>query len=368
MKDSVIADVIILPDSIRLVAGFITALIVTYISVPTIVRISDYKQLYALPNDRTSHTKKLPTLGGLAVFAGFTLAIIFFSHRDIVSDMAYILGALIPLFFVGIKDDILVIDPKKKFFGQFLASLIVVWLGGFYLSDLHQAFGIGKIPYMASVIFTLFVFLVIINGFNLIDGIDGLASAIGILASVFYGIWFIISGNINFGIFAFSLTGALLAFFWYNVFGKENKIFLGDTGSMIIGFIIAVLTVEFLETNLTVPAEIKLNSAPAISISLLILPLFDTLRVFTLRLRNGKSPFKADHNHIHHILLTFGFSHMHVTIILLLVNIFFLFVALLFQDVGCVEITLLMLILMAVFTFILYFLARRRKRHACLFI
>lgn len=107
------SDIIFIPDSIRLIAGFLSALIITYVSVPTIIKISDYKQLYAFANERTSHTAQTPTLGGLAVFAGFTLAVIIFSHRDAAPELAYILGALITIFFIGLKDDILVIDPRK---------------------------------------------------------------------------------------------------------------------------------------------------------------------------------------------------------------------------------------------------------------
>ncbi len=358
MNNNYLADIILIPDWIRLIAGFLCALIITYVSVPVIIRISYYKQLYAIENERTSHTNNTPTLGGLAVFAGFTLAIILFSHRDAAPELAYILGGLITIFFIGIKDDILVIDPRKKFLGQILASMIVIWLGGFFLSDFHNVFGIGKVPYLLSLPFTLFVFLLIINGYNLIDGIDGLASGIGFLTSAFYGIWFILTGNINYGILSFSLAGTLIAFFWFNVFSEKNKIFLGDTGAMIIGLIIAVLTVKFLESNLTVTGKFKFNSAPAIAISLLIIPLFDTLRIFLLRLINGKSPFKADHNHIHHLLLTSGFSHLGITIILLLINILLIIFVLLFQDLGSVILTLLMLILMIFFTFVSLFVKK----------
>jgi UDP-N-acetylmuramyl pentapeptide phosphotransferase/UDP-N-acetylglucosamine-1-phosphate transferase len=361
VDNNYLSDIIFIPDSIRLIAGFLSALIITYVSVPTIIKISDYKQLYAFANERTSHTAQTPTLGGLAVFAGFTLAVIIFSHRDAAPELAYILGALITIFFIGLKDDILVIDPRKKLLGQILASMIVIWLGRFLLSDFHHVFGIGKVSFMISLIFTLFVFLVIINGFNLIDGIDGLASGIGFLASAFYGTWFILAGSINYAILSLSLAGALISFFRFNVFGKKNKIFLGDTGSMIIGFIIAVLTVKFLESNLTVSSKFRLGSAPAVAISLLIVPFFDTLRIVFLRLKSGKSPFRADHNHIHHILLTGGHSHLSVTLMILFINILLIFLVLLFQDLGSVILTFLMLTFMIVFIFVFPVIRKVKK-------
>ena len=361
MDESLISDAIMLPDSCRLVAGFVGAALITFVSVPTIVRISKHKKLYDVPNNRTSHLHETPTLGGLAVFAGFTISTIIFSHRSSATELAYILGGLIPLFFIGVKDDILVIDPKKKITGQIFASLIVIWIGGIYLSSLHNAMGIDKINQVFGIIITLFLFLILINGFNLIDGIDGLASAIGFIASGFYGTWFILTGNINYAVLGFSLAGALGAFFVFNVFGKRNKIFLGDTGSMIIGFIIAILTVKFLEDDLIAEEKFRFTSAPAISIGLLIIPLFDTLRVFILRLGNGKSPFKADRNHIHHSLLALGLTHLNATIIIVIANLFLIFLALLLKNLGILKLTAIMLIVMTGLSYILHLILSHHR-------
>lgn len=361
VDDSLIPDAIKLPDSCRLVAGFVSAAIITFVSIPTIVLISKHKKLYDVPNDRTSHLFNTPTLGGCAVLAGFTIATIIFSYRSSAAELAYILGGLIPLFFIGIKDDILIIDPKTKIIGQIFASLIVIWIGGIYLSSFYDLLGIDNINSVIGIIVTLFLFLILINGFNFIDGIDGLASAIGFIASVFYGTWFILTGNINYAILGFSLAGALGSFFYFNVFGKRHKIFLGDTGSMVIGFVEAILTVKFLEFNLIAEEKFRFTSAPAISVGLLIIPLFDTLKVFVLRLGKGKSPFKADRNHIHHSLLALGLTHLNATIIIVIVNLFLVILALLFKNFGILKLTAILLLVMTGLSYILHLIVRRHK-------
>jgi UDP-N-acetylmuramyl pentapeptide phosphotransferase/UDP-N-acetylglucosamine-1-phosphate transferase len=252
------------------------------------------------------------------------------------------LGGLIVLFFIGIKDDILIIDPKKKLLGQLLASIIAVWLGGMRITHFHNVFGIGDIAPVAGIIFTIFLFLILINGFNLIDGIDGLASGLGIVISSVYGIWFIISSNVTFGVISLALAGALIAFFRFNVFSKNKKIFLGDTGSMLIGFIISVLTVQFIEYNLNTEARFHVDSAPAVAYGLLIVPLIDMLRVVVLRFWNGKSPFKADRNHIHHTLLHFGYSHLGITLAMVAVTLIFFTASFLLRGIGVLKLMALL--------------------------
>lgn len=253
-------------------------------------------------------------------------------------------------------------DPKTKIIGQIFASLIVIWIGGIYLSSFYDLLGIDNINSVIGIIVTLFLFLILINGFNFIDGIDGLASAIGFIASVFYGTWFILTGNINYAILGFSLAGALGSFFYFNVFGKRHKIFLGDTGSMVIGFVEAILTVKFLEFNRIAEEKFRFTSAPAISVGLLIIPLFDTLRVFVLRLGKGKSPFKADRNHIHHSLLALGLTHLNATIIIVIVNLFLVILALLLKNFGILKLIAILLLVMTGLSYILHLIVRRHKK------
>jgi len=351
-----------LPVWARFSGSFLTALILTWISIPTIVKISKFKKLYGRLNDRSSHTDETPNLGGLAIFAGFTLAVVIFTIYSEANEIKYLFGAAIVIFLIGIKDDILVIDPRKKLLGQIIASLIIVWLGCIRITDFHNALGIDGISTLSAIIFTLFLLVLLINGFNLIDGIDGLASGVGILASVIYGLWFLLTGHITYGIISFSIAGALIAFFRFNISGGMNKIFLGDTGSMLTGLVVAVLTIKFLEFELTAPSGFQFKAAPSIAVGVLIMPLFDTLRVFILRLWNGKSPFKADKQHIHHILLRLGFSHPCVTIILLTMNLLFVVVAFLLQDLGDVLDILILTLLAFLLTSVPVLILRYKKR------
>jgi UDP-GlcNAc:undecaprenyl-phosphate GlcNAc-1-phosphate transferase len=205
------------------------------------------------------------------------------------------------------------------------------------------------------------VFLVIINGFNLIDGIDGLASGIGILVSIVFGTWFWRVSNVEYSIMCFALAGSLIAFFIYNVFGKRNKIFLGDTGSMLIGLTIGIIVVQFLRMNLIASPDKHIQSSPAFVIGMLILPLFDTLRIFTIRIFQGKSPFVADRQHIHHRMLELGFTHLQCTIMLVAANGFFIVFCYSFQHLGNIPIMLMLIAMATLMSYILLKLAKKRS-------
>jgi UDP-GlcNAc:undecaprenyl-phosphate GlcNAc-1-phosphate transferase len=342
-----------------LLGGFLAAFFITYIVIPSIVKVSHLKGLFDEPNHRTSHLGNIPTLGGVGVFIGWILTITIFSGSGINHELKYIIGSLLILFFIGIKDDVLIVDPKKKLVAQILAAGIIAILGDIRISNFHDIFGTGHISYYTSVLFTIFFVVVIINGFNLIDGIDGLSSGVGIVVSLFYSIWFVFSGYSTYSIMSFALTGSLLAFFLFNVFGKENKIFLGDTGSLIIGLIIAVFTIRFLEYELSVKGKMYIDSPPAMAFGILIVPLFDTLRMIFIRLSQGRSPFHADKQHIHHLLLELGNSHFHATLIILTVNIGFIGICLLLQSLGTVWLFILLLILATLLSYIPIILVKK---------
>jgi UDP-N-acetylmuramyl pentapeptide phosphotransferase/UDP-N-acetylglucosamine-1-phosphate transferase len=237
---------------------------------------------------------------------------------------------------MGVKDDILIIDPLKKFAGQIFAIVLVAFFADIRITNLYGLFNIEQLPYIVSLLLTFFVYIVIINSFNLIDGIDGLAAGTGILTSSIFGIWFWLNGNIAYTIFSFSITGSLLAFFYFNVFSKNNKLFLGDSGSLIIGLVIGVLTCRFLQPDSPGNGFGYIQSAPAVAIGILIVPLFDTFRVFILRIIQGKSPFVADKQHLHHCLLQLGNTHLQATLILLSVNLIFIVLSYLLQGIGIV--------------------------------
>jgi len=336
--------------------------VVTYLAIPSIIEAAREKKLYDEPSRRKSHIRKIPTLGGVAIFAGLTVAAGSFINYSYVPSLQYILVASIIIFFIGIKDDLIMISPLAKLSGQIVAALVLIIPGDLYLSNLHGFLGVHHIPIVWSLLLSLFVIIVIINSFNLIDGIDGLAASIGMMTTLFFGIWFFISGNIEYCLFSTAVFGALLGFFRFNVFSKKYKIFMGDTGSLIIGMMIAVQVIVFNEKNIGYTSAFSINSAPAVSFAVLIIPLFDTMRVFMIRMSRGRSPFSADNNHLHHCLLKLGFSHIRATLIIVLVNVGFIVLALLLQDIGILWLMIIILTISTLFSLLLEHLVKKKHK------
>lgn len=186
--------------------------------------------------------------------------------------------------------------------------------------------------------------IVITNSFNLIDGIDGLAAGIGILTSLALGVWFFYIGQYSLAIISVAITGAYLGFFLFNVSKGKNKIFMGDTGALILGFSLAYLIVHFNELNL-VEQKMNIAAAPAVSFGILIVPLFDTLRVFLLRVIRGKSPFNPDKQHVHHRLLNLFESHRKTMIIILIFNAVIIGLVFLLRNLSIIELIIIEVIL-----------------------
>lgn len=268
---------------------------------------------------------------------------------------------MVVIFFIGIKDDILIIAPDKKLLGEIIASLIVILLGNIRFTSLHGFLGVHEIPYIASILLTCFVFIVIINGFNLIDGIDGLASGIGIVLSAFFGVWFYLIGNYEYAVLSAAVAGSLMAFFRFNVYGKKNKIFMGDTGSLLVGLFMSFIVVKFNEINAVLQGPYAIKAAPAVSFGVLIVPLFDTLRVFLIRISRKQSPFRPDKNHMHHLLLKIGYSHLGATIRIVAVNIIFIALAVSMQSLGIFTLMIVNLLIASLFSFLPEFFRRKNK-------
>ncbi len=311
----------------------ITAFIITFMAIPSIIRVSVIKNLFDEPTERKAHASSVPTLGGLAIFAGVMFSFTFWSAGLESSATQYILSAIIVMFFIGIKDDIVELTANKKLYGQVLAATIIVLFADIRISSLYGILGIYTIPYWMSVVVSIFTILTIINAYNLIDGIDGLAGGIGAITSFTFGLWFYNYNEMALCILSFSLFSSLLAFLVYN-FSPAN-IFMGDTGSLVVGLILAVLTINFVELSFdALPYAFPFRSSPAMAIAILIIPLADTLRIFIVRILQGKSPFQADRNHIHHQLLDLGLTHREAALTLYLVNIGFILTALALRNIS----------------------------------
>lgn len=329
----------------------ITAFIITFLAIPSIIKVAVIKNLYDEPGERKSHKSSIPTLGGLAIFAGVVFSYTFWSAGFTSPSTQYIIAAIIVMFFIGIKDDLVELSPSKKLMGQIVSAIIIVLFGNVRIDSMCGIFGIYEIPYSLSVLFSIFTILVIINSFNLIDGIDGLAAGIGSIASFTFGLWFYNYNQIGLCILSFSLFSSLLAFLVYN-FSPAN-IFMGDTGSLIVGLILSVLTINFVNLSfISPPYAFPFRSSPAMAIAILIIPLYDTLRIFLVRAIHGKSPFKADRNHIHHLLLDLGLSHREVSITLYLTNIGFILLALVLRNISSLVLLIILCVTAVVLSFV----------------
>lgn len=240
-------------------------------------------------------------------------------------DLKYIFAALLLVFIVGIKDDLIGVSPKTKLIAIVLSILIISLFTKLNYSNFHGFLNIHQLPLILGIIVTCFIGIVIINSLNLIDGIDGLSSSIAIQISTVLGIWFILVEQFDYALLAFALSGACLAFFIFNVFGNNHKLFMGDTGSLLIGTILFVLGAKFNQYSAIHTGNFEINAAPAVLIGLFAYPLFDVLRVFLLRIFiMRKSPFKPDKNHIHHRLLALGLNHLQATLVISATNTLFI--------------------------------------------
>ncbi len=337
----------------RILAAFLFSIAFNLYAIPVIIRIARAKKLYDVPDKRHHHTSSVPTLGGLGIFAAIvTVSLTFINTSGLngggiasnLTALPPIIAGLTLIFFIGMKDDLLNISAWKKLTVEILALLILSVIGDIRLNSMQGMFGIGELNYIVSISLSIFAGIVIINSFNLIDGIDGLAASIVILASSVLAIYFLAAREWEFAVLSFTIIGAMIPFYIYNAYGVKNKIFMGDTGSLILGFMMTVLVFRFNEMNTMQSVTPHFIAGPALSFAVLILPMFDTLRVFAVRIYRRGSPFEADHRHLHHILLDLGYSHIKSTRILVSVNIAFIAFAYFFNFLGNSVLVIIMII------------------------
>lgn len=305
----------------QVIIGSLVAFFISFYAIPVIIHIANAKQLFDLPNERKVHASPVPILGGLGVFIGFILSLVVsISFNTPYAASASYIAAFLIVFFLGLGDDIMILSPLKKFVGQFVAAFILIFKGHLLITDLHGFLGIGSLDETTSYILTYFTLIGVINAFNLIDGVDGLAASLGIISMTVFGTWFLINNDVFFALMAFTLVGSFSAFLVFNF--HPAKIFMGDAGSMLLGLANGILVIRFIQAAPS--AEIFATSAsPAVGFGILLIPLMDTLRVFCIRISKGKSPFSPDRKHIHHLFLDKGFSHKSTSIIIACVSILF---------------------------------------------
>lgn len=312
---------------IWLLCAFVLAFAIAYQTFPTILYVAKEKHLMDEPDSRSMHSNITPTLGGIGIFFSLVVVMTIVGAMLNTKVLLLVMGGLTILFFLGLKDDLTVLSARKKFIGQLFAALLLIVFTDTRIIGFSKIFDVDILPYWVSIGFTLFVYILVINAYNLIDGVDGLAGCIALLISVIFTILFYNSGALSLATISVALIGALLAFLRLN-FSSKNKIFMGDTGSMIVGFLIAFFTISFISQSQTNIDSEYFRASPALAFAMLFFPLIDTLRIFIIRIFIlKKSPFEADKNHIHHRFIQAGFSHIQTTFTIVFINLLIVIIA-----------------------------------------
>ena len=299
--------------------------IVGFIGMPVIIRIAKAKGFVVRPNKRMSHTGEIPNIGGLNICFSYMLTFLLFESNQFSQNQFFLIGLLI-IMTIGFIDDVLVLTPAAKLVGETLAGIALIGFADIRITHLHGLLGITEIGIIPSYLISLFILIAIINAVNLIDGIDGLASGLGILYCLFFAVYFGLAGETSWSISAICMIGSLAVFFTFNVFGHREKIFMGDSGSLLLGYLLTTFVFRFCEINAyhEVPEFLHMDAAPAVAICVLTVPIFDTIRVSLTRIKKHRSPFLPDKNHIHHLLLRTGLNHIQTTCVILTVSMLFI--------------------------------------------
>ncbi|MEM9856872.1 MAG: MraY family glycosyltransferase [Bacteroidota bacterium] len=317
-----------------IILSIITAFIITFLVIPVIIKFSRKKtKMMDTPGRRKIHKKVTPSLGGIGIFVGMVVALMIWLPIEAFQQFKFILAGILILFFIGLRDDVVPLKPLYKLLAQLVAAAIIVYLAKIRLSSFYGLFGVEDLDPMVSQLISIFTIIVITNSFNLIDGLDGLAGTIATIALSAFGIWFYLVGDEWTSILAFSMAGAVVAFLTFN--WDPSKIFMGDTGALAIGFLFAVLAIKFIDLNYSLSGNnyFKFSATVTTGICIIIIPLFDTLRIFILRLSKKQSPFTPDKNHMHHALMRMGMSHSQTAITLGALNIAYILIAIVFKEV-----------------------------------
>ncbi|MBD8491140.1 undecaprenyl/decaprenyl-phosphate alpha-N-acetylglucosaminyl 1-phosphate transferase [Echinicola sp. CAU 1574] len=309
-----------------IIFSVLTAFFIGVIITPMLIFFIKKGNLLDKPGGRKIHKYSVPSMGGIAIFLALLGGVLIWLNFQQLVEIRFFMMGLGIMFILGLRDDLVELTAYQKLIGQLIAIITVVVLGDVRIHSFYGFLGIDELPIWFSYSLTIFSIIGLTNAFNLIDGLDGLASTLSLITFVFLGSWFIYSDYTTYGFIAFTFVGAILSFMVYN--WHPAKIFMGDTGSLTLGFTLSVLCIKFIEANGTVPEGMFKFDAPlTTSIVLMIVPFYDTLRVFIRRASKGKSPMAADKSHVHHFLLRMGFRHDQVALILGSVKILFILIA-----------------------------------------
>ena len=337
-----------------LLYGFLAqflAVILSIYFVPTMRKLALIKNLTDTPSARKSHSTQVPVLGGLAIYlaAAFSMVLMacIFPSKIFILDFFLLGFGSMTLLFIGVLDDIVGLKPMQKLIFQIIVSFILIHNAPIYISSMDGIFGISGMPYIVSCLLSVFVYVVFMNMLNLIDGIDGLASGISMVGFAFFAYVSFMTGSYYNMLVSMAGIGCIIPFMYYNMF-SDSKIFLGDSGSLVMGVILGYLALDFLSIN-NAPEQLLFGGNKIIILmSVFSYPLVDTLRVFMVRISRKRSPFAADKNHIHHHLLRLGLSHRKATLLVLVYSCFITCISLTLTELS-INVAFVVLLLASVF-------------------
>ena len=366
---------------VYLAIAFLLAFLLELIIIPRVLLISYKKKLFDIPDERKQHTKITPQLGGVTFLPVILFALCItvtislyidpsmevlniheIGFKKLFTEFAALVSCLVLLYFVGIMDDLVGVRYKTKFAVQVLCGIILV-LSGVWMNDFNGLLGFGEISPWVGYPLTVILVVYILNSINLIDGIDGLASGLSMIAFLVLAYCYYLKGYLLFSLLAVATLGCLLPFFHYNVFGgghRKKKIFMGDTGSLAVGMILAYLLIRY---TMRIPSDMPYMRTipnPLIIFSVILIPCLDVLNVVAYRIRKKKHPFKPDRNHLHHNLMEIGLSARQSLIIILLMSV--LFIALNFILVRYTQIKWILLLNVVLYSSIYMLLSSRRAK------
>ncbi len=346
-------------DLLTLISCTICSFLITYITIPSVIKLAYQKKLLDIPDSRKVHVQAIPSLGGIGIFIGVLISFTLFCSLNSFETYKYILTAYLVLFFVGIKDDLLPMPASKKFIIQILIAILIAY-GGIRISTLHGLFGIYDLPIIVSYFLTVLFIVGVTNAYNLIDGVDGLAGGLGGIGCTTLGILLLWVQEYNYAILAFAITGSLLAFLRYNFAKYPKKTFMGDGGSLLLGLTITILSIRFIEAPNTLEI-LNISSPIGIVTGIIFIPVYDTLRVFTLRILNGQSPFQPDKSHIHHEFLRSKVGHRDTSLLLWIGNVLIISAVLVFRNQNTVNLILIVLTVGTAFIHFLVFIRNKKE-------
>ncbi len=332
-----------------IIFSFGLSFLLLFALMPFVIKTAIYRGIIDSSDERKAHSGVVPSSGGVGIFISFAFVSLLTIPADQLGAIRYIPSSLVVIFLLGAQDDLSPLRSFAKLLGQSIVVFILIVFADIRIIQLHGLFGIDALPYVINIVLSILFYLFVINSYNLIDGINGLCFSVVILITSLLGCWFFLVSYYEYCTLAFVVCGATLALLMYNII--TATIFTGDTGSLVLGAVCSIIVIQFLDINSTIASDSMRFESPVIVVTgLMILPIYDTLRVFAIRMLEGTSPFVANKRNLHHLILEAGLSHMQAILTLLGSNVFMIVFAIQLAEIQIVFGFILMIFVSIIFT------------------